>query len=168
MADLKSARPTESQKAGDYLHARDQLPAAPSSGVKSFLRRNALIINAIVFTAILTALAFTARDGWSTRRDFVTAVPVPLWSLGGVALALLAVRMKWGAATVPLGLIFVSMLFTGFMFLNNEYVEGHHADARRILASIAGAALLIGANLFIVNALKGEVADPTKAPPPAG
>ena len=166
MADLTSARPTEAEKAGEYLHTRDKLPEAPGRGTKDFIRQNSLIINAIVFAAIFTALAFTARDGWATRRDFVTAVPVPLWSLAGVALALFAVRMKWGAATIPLGLIFVSMLFTGFMFLNNEYVEGNHADARKILGAIAGATLLIGTNLLIANAVKSEVTDPTKPPPP--
>jgi hypothetical protein len=161
MAELTSKRPVEREKSGDYLHTRAQLPEAPEQA--PLLRRFSVIFAGIFFAICLTALAFTARDGWGTHRDFVTALPVPLWSLGGVALALLVVRMKWSGVFLGVAFLVAAALLTGYMFLNNEVIGGHET-ARRINASLAGLALLVGVHLLIFKAIQGEVKDPQRPP----
>jgi hypothetical protein len=167
MADLKSAAPVETEKSGAYLHTREQIPEAPEGGGKVFLSRNAIVFAGILFTIGITAIAFTARDGWTTHRDFVTALPVPLWSMGGIALGLLAVRSKWNAASFPLIFILVSIMLAGFMLLRNDQAGGPEST-RRALAAISGLFLLVGVHWMVGNAVKSEVSDPVKPPPPAG
>ncbi len=164
MADLTAAAPVEPEKRG-AVHDRETRPAAPA-GRRDIGRLLLLILVGALFSAALIALAFQARASWTETRDWVVPVTIPLYALGGVALAYLALRRAWREASAGLALLFVAVALTGFNLWRAALTTG--PDGLRDSFSITTGVLLGFAIAALLGAMAWVEAKRPCRPPASG
>ena len=164
MADLTAAAPVEPEKSA-VVHDRATRPAAPP-GRGEIGRLLLLILVGAVFSAALIALAFQARASWTEARDWVVPVTIPLYAVGGVALAYLTLRRAWREASAGLALLFFTVALTGFNLWRAALTTG--PDGLRDSLSIAAGALLGFAIVALVGGMAWVEAKRPARPPAAG
>ena len=161
MPDFAAAAPVEPAKR-DAVHERDARPSAPADR-HGVMRLLLLVAVGAVLGAALLALAFQSRASWTEARDWVVPVTVPLYALGGVALASLALRRAWMAASGGLVFLGLAVALTGFNLWRAALTSG--PDGLRDGLSI-GAAVCLALAIAAFLAAAAWVETRRPAPPP--
>ncbi len=163
MADFTAAAPVEPEKSA-AVHDRDTRPGAPADR-RDLGRLLLLIAVGVLFGAALIALAYQARASWTEVRDWVVPVTIPLYAIGGIALAYLVLRRAWLAASTGLTLLFLTVALTGFNLWRAALTTG--PDGLRDSLSIS-AGVLLGATIAALTAgmVWVEARRPSRPPAP--
>lgn len=138
MPDFAAAAPAEPAKRDD-VHERGTRPSAPIDR-RALARLLLLVAAGAVLGAALLALAFQSRASWTEARDWVVPVTVPLYALGGLALAALALRRAWLEAATGIVFLGLAVALTGFNLWRAALTDG--PDGLRDGLSIGAAVCL--------------------------
>ena len=165
MADLSVAAPVEAEKS-EVVHDRASRPGAPADR-RDLGRLLLLIAVGVLFGAALIALAYQARASWTEVRDWVVPVTVPLYAIGGIALAYLVLRRAWLAASTGLTLLFFTVALTGFNLWRAALTTG--PDGLRDSLSIT-TGVLLGFTIaaLVAGMVWVEARRPSRPPAPDG
>ena len=163
MADFSAATPVEPEKR-TAVHDRASRPAAPPAR-RDLARLLLLIALGALFGAALLALAYQARASWTEARDWVVPVTVPLYALGGIALAYLTLRRAWREASAGLVFLGLTLALTGFNLWRAALTNG--PDGLRDGLSIGAAVCLaIALAAFLAAMAWVEARRPVRPPAP--
>ena len=165
MADFTAPAPSEAAKIGDYLHDRGRIPAAPQWTTGGLVGRYLPLALGILFAMGALALAFQTRASWSSHREWIVPVTIPVLVLGGVALGYMVARGKLTSIIWPAGFLLVVIVLTVFNAWRGSISTGHDT-ARNVMTIFAAILLGIAVVSLIITMVVTEVKDPAKAPAP--
>jgi hypothetical protein len=163
MANLSIPAPIEPEKS-PWIHDRSQRPAAPARSRMDLAKLWWGFGLGLVISVGLTATLFSLRDSWHNHREWLVTV-IPVLVIAGIGLGHLIARGKLKALAVPMGFLFIALLFTLFdIIADNE--SGSHMKARDVYSILGGIALGFAAVSLAIALLWVEIRNPTKAPTP--
>jgi hypothetical protein len=165
-ADFSSARPTEPNKIGEYLHDQSRIPRGPRADVVSLAKRYWGMTFGILLGLGLTAAGFEIRDSWKEHRDWVIPVIAMGMLIAGVLMGHLVQRGRWAAVTPAIVFAFVAVLFTVFDVIRAQMIDPGPDAGRKALGVLATIFFVATAVWAIIATLVVELRNPTRPPEP--
>ncbi len=164
-ANFSSARPVETDKQGAFLHDRTNRPEAPAWTRAELARRFAPFALYLLFAGGFLAIAFQTWAAWDNHRAWHVAITTPLWVLGGMAFAHVALRGGFNLLAGPVVFLVLGLILLWANVYRGTLVDGDDAG-RDALTIISAILFLIAVHWFIIAAAWLELKRPTRAPAP--
>jgi len=163
MANFSIPAPFEAEK-DEYIHNRGARPARPAASSADLARRFAGLGLGLAIALGMLAIAFQSRAGWENHREWVVATNGPFFALGGIALGHLIFRRDYRGLAPAAAFLAIAIILVALDLV----ADANDGDAtlRDVYSVAIGVTLAISIACAIGAALRLELKNPTRVPPP--